>query len=382
MSPEQAKGKPADKRSDIWAFGCVLYEMLTGNRAFAGDDVSETLASVLAREPDWAAVPAAVAPSIRTLLRRCLEKDRRRRIADTAAASFALEEVGNLGASASATEAEVQPLTDAAVATVRTQLRRAMRVRMTLVAAGAVLITGAAVGAAVWYAMRPTPPRIVQLTVATTPATALELSGTGRDLAITPDGSRIVYVGNNGTELFVRSLDALEPAPLYKGTAPRGPFVSPDGRWVGFIDNFNTMKKVAITGGPALTVAAFDGPSSGAVWLPDDTIVFSKGLPFGLQQVSADGGAVKMLTRADPARGESAHVFPDLLPGGRAVIFTIVPTTGATVARLHSKSRSSIFRPTNRPWSCAAASRRTTWRAGIWSMAPTVSARSPLIRSR
>jgi serine/threonine-protein kinase len=330
MSPEQAKGKAADKRSDIWAFGCVLFEMLTGKRAFEGEDVADTLANVLKAQPDWNALPAAVAPAIRALLRRCLDKDRHKRIGDIAAARFTIEEVDALGSTASVSEGEVQPRIDAAVATARAQLRRVMRVRMTLVTAGAVLITGA-VGAVLWYATRPTPPRIVQLTVATTPATALTIGG-GRNLAITPDGSRIVYVGNNGSELLVRSLDALEPVSLYRTDRQlRGPFVSPDGQWVGFVDNFNTLKKVAITGGPAMTVTPLDGAWAGAVWMPDDTIVFAAG-PSGLQQTAAGGGAVKVLTRPEPARGEAAHVFPEVLPGGRAVIFTVVPTTSVTDA--------------------------------------------------
>ena len=330
MSPEQAKSKPADKRSDIWAFGCVLYEMLTAKRAFAGDDVAETLASVLAREPDWSSLPTTVVPAIRTLLRRCLDKDRRKRIGDIAAARFTIEEVGALGSTASVSDVEVQPRIDAAVATARAQLRRVMRVRMTLVTVGAVLITAAAVGAAVWYATRPTPPRVVQSTVAMTPATALTISGGGRDLAITPDGSRIVYVGNNGSELFVRSLDALEPVSLYKADRRvLNPFVSPDGQWVGFVENFNTLKKIAITGGPATTVTPLDGIWRGAVWMPDDTIVFAAaGSGVGLQQVAAGGGAVKVLSRPDRARGEGAHAFPEVLSGGRAVIFTIFPTIG------------------------------------------------------
>src|SRR5262245_60227094 len=344
MAPEQAKSRPADKRSDIWAFGCVLYEMLTAQRAFAGDDVSETLASVLAREPDWTALPAAVAPAIRTLLRRCLEKDRRKRVADISTARFAIEEAGALGGTVSASDAEVQRRIVAAVATVRAQLRRVIRVRMALITAGAMLVAGAAVGAAVWYAMRPTPARVVQLTVATTPAKALTINRTTADLAITPDGSRIVYVGNNGSELFVRSLGALEPVSMYKADAQlRGPFISPDGQWVGFFDNVNTLKKVAITGGPAVTVAALAGGVSfsaggafGAVWMPDDTIVFGTAgtASSGLQQTRAGGGAVTMLTRPDRARGELFHVFPEFLPGGRAVLFTIVPTSDIEDAQI------------------------------------------------
>jgi serine/threonine-protein kinase len=175
--------------------------------------------------------------------------------------------------------------------------------------------------------MRPTPPRVVQFAISTTSATALTINGADRDLAITPDGSRVIYDGNNGTELFVRSLDSLEPVSLYKGF-PRAPFVSPDGQWVGFIDNLNTLKKVAITGGSAVTVAQLGGASRGAVWMPDDTIIFAiAGSGIGLQQVSAGGGPVKVLTRPDRARGQAVHLWPEVLPSGRAVTFTIGPTT-------------------------------------------------------
>jgi eukaryotic-like serine/threonine-protein kinase len=169
MSPEQARGRPADKRSDIWAFGCLLYEMSTGKRAFEGEDVSDTLASVLAREPDWTALPTTVAPAIRTLLRRCLEKDRRKRVADISTARFAIDEAAALSAAASPDAAAIQPRIDFAVATALAQVRRRERVRLALTGAIATVV----VGAGVWYATRPTPPRIVQLTVATTPATGL-----------------------------------------------------------------------------------------------------------------------------------------------------------------------------------------------------------------
>ena len=320
MSPEQAKGRAADKRSDIWAFGCVLYEMLTGKRCFDGEDVADTLAFVLTKEPDWSALPPTTPPLIGTLLRRCLEKDRRKRAADIAAALFAIDE-----AEASATG--VQPSSPAVVA------RPVPLWRRLAIYSAPALIAAAAVGGTVWFAMRPTPPRVVQSTIATTPATALTTSGGDRDLAITPDGSRVVYAGSNGTELFVRSLDALEPVSLYKG-APRGPFVSPDGQWVGFIDNLNTLKKVAITGGPAVTLAQLDRASRGAVWMPDDTIIFATAGGVGLQQVPAGGGPVKVLTRPDRTRGEAVHIFPEALPGGRAVIFTMGLARGAEPAQI------------------------------------------------
>ena len=317
MSPEQARGKPVDKRSDIWAFGCVLYEMLTGKRCFDGDDVADTLAFVLTKDPDWSAIPASTPPSICSLLRRCLDKDRRRRIGDVAAALFAIDEAGALDAAGTrgASSITARPI----------PLWR----RLATYSAPAMIATVAIVGGAMWFTMRPAPPGISRFVITTTPATALTIGGVDRDVAITPDGSRVIYVGNNGRELFVRSLDALEPVSLFKG-APHGPFVSPDGQWVGFFDGLTVLKKVAITGGPPVTVATIDGNyPGGATWAPDDTIVFAtNSTTTGLQQVSAAGGPTTIVTRPDRAGGEVDHLWPESLPGGRMVLFTIMPVSG------------------------------------------------------
>jgi len=316
MSPEQAKGRAAHKRSDIWAFGCVLFEMLTGKGPFAGDDVSDTLANVLKREPDWSALSASVPASIRALLRRCVEKDRRKRVADVSVALFVIDEQASLSGSVVASAA---PLS-----------RRLLWQRIAA-RTGVVLVVAAVATMLTWIAMRPAepvPPRVSRLSLASSGAATLTVSGFDRDLAITPDGSRVIYVGNNGTQLFVRALDALEPAAVFKG-APRGPFVSPDGRWIGFVDNNSTLKKVAVTGGPAVTLATLDGNVLGATWGPDDTIIFGTFLSAtGLRRVAAAGGPVTVLTRPDRAQGESGHHWPELLPGGRAVLFTITAVTG------------------------------------------------------
>lgn len=137
-------------------------------------------------------------------------------------------------------------------------------------------------GIAVWIAVRPPTPRVTRLTITAPAAAAPSVNGVDRDLAIT--GSRVVYAGVNGTQLFVRALDTLEPSSVFKG-APRAPFVSPDGQWVGFVDAPTALKQVAITGGPAVTIAQMDGTSRGATWLPDDTIVFATGATTGLQRV-------------------------------------------------------------------------------------------------
>ena len=317
MSPEQAKGKPADKRSDIWAFGCVLYEMLTGRQAFDGDSVAAVLARVIERDPDWSALVASVPPRLRELVRLCLEKDPRRRRQAAGDVRLDLEQALLEPAGRSMTT----------VAALRPSVPR-MWILTTTVA----MITAIVTGAGVWLVTRPGASTISRLAIMMTPTAALTINTSDRDLAITPDGSRVIYVGNNGRELFIRQLDALQPVSLVTGT-PRAPFVSPDGQWVGFIDATTVMKKTAFTGGPAVTIATLDGGSRGAAWTPDGTIIFATSAPTtGLQQVAATGGATTVLTRPDRTRGESDHVWPELLPGAQALLFTIWPSVGGADA--------------------------------------------------
>jgi len=329
MSPEQAKGRPADKRSDIWGFGCVFYELLTGKRAFEGEDISDTLANILKTEPAWNALPVITPPTIRTLLQGCLEKDRRDRFGDISTPRFLMSERA-AGLSGSGFPLTVPP---PAVPV----WQRLLAIALTAV------VAGLAVGGSVWLLTRSVPPRVSRLTISQTGSAALTIDGGASNVAITPDGSRIVYVGNRGSELFVRPLDALEPVSLFKGN-PRGPFISPDGEWVGFFDATTILKRVAITGGPAVSIANLDGNSRGATWLPGDTIVFATAAATtGLQQVAADGGAVTVLTRPDRERGNADHLWPELLPDGQAVLFTILPISGrveeAQIAVLDLKTR-------------------------------------------
>jgi Tol biopolymer transport system component len=187
-----------------------------------------------------------------------------------------------------------------------------------------------------WFAVLPAPPRLERFTIAPAGTAALRINGADRDLAITPDGTRVIYVGNNGTQLFVRPLDQLEPRAIATGRDLRGVSVSPDGLWFGFADassgaSTTTLKKVAITGGPTLTVAQMDGPSRGAAWAPDDTIIFATVSPAtGLQRVSAAAGQSTVLTKPDRERGDGDHLWPEFLPGGEAVLFTIYPSTGGS----------------------------------------------------
>ena len=318
MSPEQARGQPVDKRTDIWAFGCVLYEMLTGRAPFAGDTITDTLAAIVERDPPWSALPAATPTTIQRLLRRCLDKDSRRRLHDIADARIEIEDIlrgGDTPAAAAAGDARRGPV------------RRPWSI------AGASLVALIVVGALTWYVRtaRQTPsapPRISRTTIASSGAAAVSLGS--RSLAITPDGTRVVYVGNNGTQLFVRPLDQLAPMAIATSSRPLNwVFVSPDGHWAGFADG-TTLKKVALTGGPAMPIADTGNFfATGATWAPDDTIIFAYLDPgAGLHRVSAAGGDVTVLTRPAPARGELDHLWPEMLPGGKAVLFTVIATTG------------------------------------------------------
>jgi serine/threonine-protein kinase len=313
MSPEQARGKAVNKRADIWAFGCVLFEMLTGKRAFEGEGVSDTLAAVLRAEPDWSVLPHDTPFPVGTLLRGCLEKDPRQRVADISAALFVLRY-----------QATGAP--SAAIPTAGHNARRDMR-RVAIFTTAALIFGAAAAGSAVWLLTRSAPPSVVRTTISTSGAAALALGGLDPDVAITPDGSRVVYRGNN--QLLVRALNQFQPTVLSGIGVPQGVFISPDGQWVGFFDEFAAIKKVSINGGPPEGVCAVGpGVPAGATWGPDGTIVFAMNAS-GLQRVTAAGGEPTGLTKVDRERGEGAHAWPEFLPGGKAVLFTIIPATNA-----------------------------------------------------
>ena len=317
MSPEQAKGKKVDKRTDIFAFGAVLYEMLTGKKAFPGEDVSEVLASVIKLEPDWKALPAGVSSRLLDLLRRCLEKDSKRRVRDIGDVRLAME------GAFETTAAQQGGAVSQSVG---------WRPSMSMAAAAGLLLSIVA-SVAVWN-LKPEAPRPLVRSFVNPPSMPPNLDPPDVDVAITPDGTRIVYVALvDGRQLVVRALDEIEATPLGGlGDNPRGVFISPDGNWVGYFAD--GLQKVSILGGPPVTICDVSGAPRGASWGDDDTIVFATSGPGGLWRVPAGGGEPEELTTPDLEQGD--HRWPEILPGSTAVLFTIMggSVEGAQIAVL------------------------------------------------
>jgi hypothetical protein len=267
-------------------------------------------------------LPADIPAPIRILIQRCLAKDARLRVADISTALYVIGDTADHAVAAPSVTP--QP--------VNVPLWR----RLALLAAAAI-IAGAAVGATLWPTARPDAPRVTRFSLSPTGAETLQIDAQSRDLAITPDGTSIVYKGGSGrtnTRLFARMLGALEPTPLTIPGNARAPFASADGQWIGFVEPAPvTLNKVAITGGPALRICALDGSSRGASWGDDDSIVFAtNSTATGLQRVSSAGGEPAVITRPNRERGESDHLYPQFLPGSQAVLFTITTMIGGIEA--------------------------------------------------
>ena len=323
MSPEQARGKPVDKRADIWAFGVVLYEMLTGARPFQGEDVSVTLASVMKSDVNAKALPSDLPQTLRTVIRQCLQKDPSRRIRDVGDVRLAMD---------GAFETPV-PQTADVMATPRLRVWQ----RPTPVAIAAVAVA-CVTGLAGWN-LRPlfeAPPDLMRFTITPPEGAPLASAPFVQDLAVSPDGTRIVYSGvvPGGSQLHLRPIDQLDGAPL-RGTAGGvAPFVSPDGEWVGFTDaGATTLQKVSMFGGPPVTLCESENPITGASWGADDQIIFGTFLG-GLFRVSAGGGEPEALTRVDDEQGVTSHFWPSVIPEAQAVLFVTATGSPATGHRL------------------------------------------------
>jgi Tol biopolymer transport system component len=305
MSPEQARGRVADKRSDIWAFGCVLFEMLTGRRPFDGEDISDTLAAILRGDPDWAVLPREVPASLRTLVEGCLKKDRGQRVGDIAVAQFLLN----------------PPATPAAAASLAPAAGSGSS-RFWKIAATVLAVTTFAGIAAALYAIRNRPvPEVTRFSIMPPEKGAFVTGGrTGSSVAISPDGRRLAYTARDQTgkvQIWLRAIDTLSAVALAGTDNAEFPFWSPDSRSIAYFAGGKLMK-IDAAGGPPQTLCDADGARGGA-WGPNDLIVFGGGTGRGLQRVPSSGGAPTSITTAT----EGDHRFPSFLPGGRHLIFHI-----------------------------------------------------------
>jgi serine/threonine-protein kinase len=312
MSPEQAKGRPADKRSDIWAFGCVLYEMLGTKRTFEGDDVSETLAAVMMRDPDWAILPVTTPPGIRKLLRRCLEKNRKNRLADMADARVEIEE-----ALTAPPRADV-----AAAAATPAKWTRSVPAVVPLLVVGML-------SASVAWLLKPSIGRREVVKYSFALGDHQQFTNPGRHLvAISPDGTRMTYVAN--FRLYLRSVSELEARPIPGTEDLRGitsPIFSPDSQSIAFFAGTTTgaIKKIAVSGGTAVTICTAANPY-GMSW-DRDTILFGQENA-GIMRVSASGGTPEVVAGA---KGTEQAYGPQMLPDGETLLFTLA--SGRAAAR-------------------------------------------------
>jgi Tol biopolymer transport system component len=322
MSPEQARGKPADKRSDIWSFGCVLFEMLAGRQPFEGQTVSDMLANVLQGEPDWQALPQTTPTNIGVLLRRCLEKDPRRRLHDIADAAIEINETLILPAIAPPTT------------TTSFEIAHPTGWKKLIAVSAVCLLLGIIMGAiAIWSRWRPGAPKTQPArSFVIHPETTFEVEALWHHaLAFSPDGKRLAYVeqGSDGRrKIYIREMDEFKAKPLPGTEGAISPFFSPDGQWLGYVDHFQRkLKKVAVKGGEPIILGDcvhFRGGS----WGTDDRIIFTPAAGTatggGLWRIWASGEGLEELTVPDRSRGESGHIWPQILPGGKLVLFTNV----------------------------------------------------------
>jgi Tol biopolymer transport system component len=325
MSPEQAKSKAVDRRADIWAFGCVLYEMLTGKTAFSGETVSDTLAAVIKEEPDWSQLPKATPVRVRVLLQRCLQKDPKQRLQAIGDARISLDEV----------------LSGAPDPAMAGTARAAMPWSHHTLPWTLLGVTAVALAALAFVHFREKPTAPVEPVRFQVPLP--ETSGAG-SFALSPDGRQLAFagIGPDGIQrIWVRDLDSLDVRPLAasesRGSSPF--FWSPDSRFIAF-DSGGKLKKIAISGGAAVTICDLNGIMAGGSWNRDGVIIFAQ-IPGGVMQVSAGGGSPSQLTALDRSRGEVVHVVPSFLPDGRHFVYlrrsTVPENNGVYVGSLDAR---------------------------------------------
>ncbi len=308
MSPEQARGAPVDRRTDVWALGCVLYEMLTGRAAFASAGLSDTIAAVLRGEPDWHALPGDTPPRIRLLLGRCLRKDPRQRVHDAADVRI---EVNDAAADADGQTPRPRASTDRRLAPL-----------------ALALLGGAAIASALWWVRvstsRETPtPVHLSLTSVSRTSSSLYLNA-NHQVSISPDGRHIVFVANPSghRQLFLRSIGEADARPIDGTDDARTAFFSSDGEWIAF-GTGRALQKVAVSGGSPITICKLSSTGFyGGDWSADQ-IIFVPDYNGGLWSVSSNGGTPQPLLKTDPEHDRVVYADPEVLPDGRGVLFTL-----------------------------------------------------------
>ncbi|HEV8132810.1 MAG TPA: protein kinase, partial [Acidobacteriota bacterium] len=318
MSPEQARGKPLDKRTDIWSFGCVLYECLAGRQAFTGETVTDIIAAIVKNDPEWALLPATTPPNIQLLLRRCLQKDRNIRLHDIADARIEIDEA--LKAPSPALPLSPSPAPP-----------EASSVRLWMAVSALLAMIVVALALAVVYLSRPGEETgaIRSYVLPPEKSSFFSIGGIGAGpVAVSPDGRRITFVAltEGKRQLWVRPLDALAAQPLAGTEDASYPFWSADSQYIGFFTG-GKLKKINASGGPAQTLC--DAPiGRGGTWNRDGTILFAPNAAGSLYRVSAAGGAASAVTKVNESRGERAHRFPCFLPDGRHFLYIDTASRG------------------------------------------------------
>ena len=320
MSPEQARGKPVDRRADIWAFGCVLYEMLTRQRAFEGATLSDTIAAILERDPDWSELPSDTPRTVRRLIERCLEKEPKQRLRDIGDARLDLEQV-------------IRGDVDEADGTHVAEETRAWRRRTKVAATMATFLAVTSV-TLIWFAVQrantaPGDRRVTRFTVDLPKDTVIGPTFNPL-LALSPDGTRLAYTPFPGP-LVIRQLDSVDSQPVEaSGTRGfrQGPLFSPDGKSIAYVNGnapfswTRPFQKVTLAGGPALKLAEYDMFHRGD-WSNDGWLYWTNRYPGGIVRIRESGGEIEAVTKLDVASGERSHRFASLLPGADALIYTV-----------------------------------------------------------
>ncbi len=308
MAPEQAKGKAADRGADLWAFGVVLYEMLTGNAAFGGETVTDVIAAIVTRDPDWHLLPSDTPSSIARLLRRCLDRDRRKRLADAGEARFQIEEA--LAGS---------PLPTEPVAITGSVSSAPARMMLLPWAIAAVLLT--ALAGVLWRTSKDVPAAPVRYSLEIPPQAALVLTSRPA-VAVSPDGSTLIFTAASGgvERLYVRRVNSFDAEALAGTEGGSHPVISPDGRWLAFM-TATKLSKMPVGGGPVQVLADVDDPR-GLSWDSDDSIIYSPTTVGGIMRIPSGGGAPVAVSNTIP-HAERTHRWPQELPEGNAVIYTV-----------------------------------------------------------